>query len=285
MILYRDVFISHAGEDKEPFVRQLVQALLDEGVTVWFDEYELRLGDSLSGGIDRGISHSHHGIVVISHAFFAKNWTQYELNGLIARQTTSGERVIIPIWYNITKDEIIRYSPSLADIIGLDSSRESIRSMATKIAEHIRNALMERSLANQGTNVGQIPPPFIMEKLDGTLITSADLIAVGRPFVIYYFSTWCPLSRSELRELAPIINEYVGQIDFYVVSFEERINMLASYIQQNNYKNVIIAGHVDDLMAETQSSMVVLNAHGVITFRKEYGDSDYIDAIRELVQH
>ena len=42
-----DVFISHAGEDKDDVARPLFVALHDLGVSVWFDEAELRIGDSL----------------------------------------------------------------------------------------------------------------------------------------------------------------------------------------------------------------------------------------------
>jgi hypothetical protein len=51
-----DAFVSHASEDKESFVRPLVEALGRLGVSLWYDEVSLRLGDSLSGSIDRGIA-------------------------------------------------------------------------------------------------------------------------------------------------------------------------------------------------------------------------------------
>ena len=129
----RDLFISHASEDKEEFVRPLVQALTNEGLTVWFDEYELRIGDSLRGKIDEGLSRSRYGLVVLSQAFFAKGWPQYEMDGLIARQT-AGERVILPIWHRLTKDEIAQQSPSLTDIVALNSSVNSVGVIASRIA-------------------------------------------------------------------------------------------------------------------------------------------------------
>ena len=38
-----DVFISHATEDKEEFVRRLAQALESSGLSVWYDEFTLRI--------------------------------------------------------------------------------------------------------------------------------------------------------------------------------------------------------------------------------------------------
>lgn len=70
-----DVFISHASEDKDDIVRPMANALVSEGLTVWYDEFELRIGDSLRRKIDRGLAKSRVGLVVLSHAFIAKGWT------------------------------------------------------------------------------------------------------------------------------------------------------------------------------------------------------------------
>jgi hypothetical protein len=114
-----DVFISHASEDKD-FVRNLAQALLDTGLCVWYDEFTLRVGDSLRRSIDYGLAHSRYGIVILSPSFFAKQWPQRELDGLVAREVEDA-KVILPVWHNITIDEIRQYSPTLADRIGISS--------------------------------------------------------------------------------------------------------------------------------------------------------------------
>lgn len=70
-----DVFICHATEDKVEVVRPLATALRDVGLTVWYDEFELRIGSSLRRSIDEGLAKSRFGVVVLSHAFFERNWT------------------------------------------------------------------------------------------------------------------------------------------------------------------------------------------------------------------
>lgn len=80
-----DAFVSHASEDKDTFVRPLVEALGRLGVSLWYDEVSLNLGDSLSGSIDRGIAKSRNGIVVVSPAFLQKNWPEAELHALMTR--------------------------------------------------------------------------------------------------------------------------------------------------------------------------------------------------------
>ena len=73
MIFLPDVFISHATEDKEKVARPLAEALRNNGLDVWYDEFSLNLGDSLQESIDKGISESRFGIVILSKSFFGKN--------------------------------------------------------------------------------------------------------------------------------------------------------------------------------------------------------------------
>jgi len=129
-----DVFISHATEDKDDIVRPLAAQLLGLGLTVWFDEFEMQIGDSLRRKIDSGISRSRYGIVVLSQAFFAKSWPQYELDGLVT-MAVSGRQVLLPLWHNISKDEVTRHSPSLADKIALRTSDYTVEEIAREISD------------------------------------------------------------------------------------------------------------------------------------------------------
>jgi hypothetical protein len=117
-----DVFVCHASEDKEEFVKPLAGALREQNLRVWYDEFELKLGDSLRQSIDRGLRDSKFGIVVLSHAFFTKPWPQRELDGLTAREV-DGKKVILPIWHNLTKEEVLKYSPMLAEKLAVSSSK------------------------------------------------------------------------------------------------------------------------------------------------------------------
>jgi hypothetical protein len=131
-----DVFISHASEDKEAVVRPLANALKQKGVRVWYDEFELKIGDSLRRKIDQGLSKSRFGIVVISRSFIKKGWTNYELDGLMTK-AISGQQTLLPIWHDITKQEVIDYSPSLADKVARNTSQETVEEIAEEIAEMI----------------------------------------------------------------------------------------------------------------------------------------------------
>lgn len=131
-----DVFISHASEDKDEVVRPLALALKAEGLTVWYDKFEMKIGDSLRRKIDKGLANSRFGIVVLSKDFIRKGWTNYELDGIITK-SVSDEQVLLPIWHNLTKKEVIDYSPSLADKLARNTSSFTVEEIATEIAEVI----------------------------------------------------------------------------------------------------------------------------------------------------
>lgn len=129
-----DLFISHASEDKEELVRPLAVALENLGVKVWYDEFTLKVGDSLRRSIDSGLSNSRFGTVVLSSSFFAKNWTQYELDGMTAKEM-DGRKMLLPIWHKVTKNEVIKFSPTLADKVALNSSVYSTEEIAQQLAD------------------------------------------------------------------------------------------------------------------------------------------------------
>ena len=114
-----DVFICHASEDKDFFVRPLAVSLNQLGVEVWYDEFSLRLGDCLSRSIDHGLANSHFGIVVISANFIGKAWPERELGGLVSREIGQGR--VIPSFargtrspwecYAFAKTEMARKRP------------------------------------------------------------------------------------------------------------------------------------------------------------------------------
>jgi hypothetical protein len=132
-----DIFISHASEDKQAIVRPLALALRERGLEVWYDEFELKIGDSLRRKIDAGIARSRFGIVVLSKPFFAKGWTQYELDGLVT-MAVNDRQVILPLWHEISKDEVLRQSPSLADKVALRTADHSTYEIAEEIAQVVR---------------------------------------------------------------------------------------------------------------------------------------------------
>lgn len=132
-----DVFICYASEDKDAFVRPLADGLRRLGVEVWYDDFSLSVGDSLSREIDRGIASARFGIVVISAAFIGKRWPEHELRGLVNRDVEEDFR-ILPIWHGVTKEDVRAFSPSLSDKMAIDTQKDDAQDAAIKLLRAIR---------------------------------------------------------------------------------------------------------------------------------------------------
>lgn len=127
------LFISHASEDKQPFVRNLAEALKSEDIDVWYDEYEIKPGMSIRESVDIGLASCDAGLIILSQNFFKKKWTIWELNGFIQKML-NGSAMLIPVLYNIKHENLLQISPSLSDILAL-SSEEGIVAIAQKVRD------------------------------------------------------------------------------------------------------------------------------------------------------
>jgi len=148
-----DVFISHASEDKS-YVEPLATALEAAGVSVWYDRLILEWGDDLRSTIDNGLVNCRYGIVILSKAFLEKKkWTEHELSGLVAREQ-AGKKLVLPIWHGITRDDLVQYSPTLADRLAKISESDSYQDIVNSLL-----AILGRPVLQQ--NKSQVPmnPP------------------------------------------------------------------------------------------------------------------------------
>jgi hypothetical protein len=138
-----DLFISHAGEDKQSFVRPLATVLTRFGLRVWYDEFTLKIGDSLSRSIDMGLAKSQFGVVVLSPHFVEKDWPEYELRGLTAKELGAG-KVILPVWHDLSRADVLAFSPPLADKLAINTSGKTPLQVAIAIIEVVRPELFQR---------------------------------------------------------------------------------------------------------------------------------------------
>jgi hypothetical protein len=131
-----DVFISHASEDKNEVARPLAEALQALGLNVWYDELNLKIGDSLRAQIARGINRSRYAVIVLSESYFKKGWTKHELNGVMVR-AADGTQAILPIWHKLTKSQVVEFDPGLSDLYALNTTDLTAEEIASEIAEVI----------------------------------------------------------------------------------------------------------------------------------------------------
>ena len=158
-----DVFICHASEDKNAFVRPLAEALRAENVAVWYDEFTLKLGDSIRRSLDKGLKQSRFGVVVLSKAFFNKNWPQYELDGLAEREMQGRDMVVLPIWHGVNHEDVMQYSLSLAGRKAV-STDQGIQSVVDAVLDVVHPQQSPLIVARDTLIEWGLTPPVITDE-------------------------------------------------------------------------------------------------------------------------
>lgn len=132
-------FISHDSRDKEPFVRALAHELSKNYCIVWYDEFSLKVGDSLRASIERGLREAKKIIVVLSPNFLSnQGWGRAEFDSAFMREILERENVFLPVWHGVDARDIYNYSPRLADRVGLPSTL-GVEEVARRLAGVLRS--------------------------------------------------------------------------------------------------------------------------------------------------
>jgi tetratricopeptide (TPR) repeat protein len=134
-----DAFISYARDERETIVRPLYEHLTEMGLRIWFDEIEVKVGDSIHGSINRGMRRSDYGIVVLSEGFLERRYPIWELEGFLVRQLQKGERqkVLLPLYYGVDEKTVSEYSYPLANLHALTVTEDNVEKVAERLYEVI----------------------------------------------------------------------------------------------------------------------------------------------------
>lgn len=128
-----DVFLCHAWDDRQHAAKELHDLLEAVGVTVWFSEKNVLLGSPLLREIDKGLSKSRAGLVMVTPAFLRRlesaGIAEKELSTLLARE------LLVPIVHDTTYEALREVSPMLGSRSGLNTAEDSLEEIATKISE------------------------------------------------------------------------------------------------------------------------------------------------------
>lgn len=129
-----DVFVSHAWEDKIEFVDEFVEELCKQGAKVWYDTSQIKWGDSMRAKIDDGLKKSKFGVVILSPDYIkdGKYWTKAELDGLFQLESVNG-KMLLPIWHNLTKKEVMAYSPIIASKLAMTTATMTPAEIAAEL--------------------------------------------------------------------------------------------------------------------------------------------------------
>jgi hypothetical protein len=91
-----DIFISYSHSDR-PLVQNLAEQLHHRGVRVWWDEWEIKPGDTLRERIIQGIDNAKNFLVVISETTLSSQWVKYELNSALISEIEDQDVRVVPI--------------------------------------------------------------------------------------------------------------------------------------------------------------------------------------------
>ncbi|MEI8361653.1 MAG: toll/interleukin-1 receptor domain-containing protein, partial [Betaproteobacteria bacterium] len=131
------VFISHDSRDKDVLVRNLALEMSMLLCPVWYDEFSLNVGDSLRENIERGLKEAKKCVVILSQNFISNGgWTKAEFDSIYIREIHEKKNVILPVWHNVSVQEVYEYSPRLADKVALNSSIGE-KALAKKLVEAV----------------------------------------------------------------------------------------------------------------------------------------------------
>lgn len=113
-------FISHDNRDKE-IASKIANELQNRMCSVWYDEYSLKVGDSLRESIEKGLKECRKCILILSPNFLKNSgWTKTEFNTIFTREIIETKRLVLPVWAGATKEEIYEYCPILVDRVGVN---------------------------------------------------------------------------------------------------------------------------------------------------------------------
>jgi TIR domain len=152
-----DVFLSHSSVDK-PTVRRLAKDLSSVGADVWFDDWEIEIGDSLHQSIGRGLRCSRYVAVVLSQKSTASRWCAEELETAFVLEREDGRKRILPLLFDSTEVPVFLKGRVYQDMRG-ENYFQGITLVAGIIHGFTKQALSEAIAQKNPTNmdgVGEI---------------------------------------------------------------------------------------------------------------------------------
>lgn len=153
------VFVSHNKADKAT-ARALATLLVEQGIDVWFDEWEIEPGQSIVGGIEEGLTKSNVFVLIWSGNAQKSNWVGAELRAFVRKRIDDAGLRIIPLMADSTE------LPALvADYRGFDlSSGMSLEEVVAAMTGHPRDVeiakMLQLKLNDLTRRNAQIGDPF-----------------------------------------------------------------------------------------------------------------------------
>lgn len=132
-----DVFLSHAANDKISYVNELYDVIRTLGITVFYDSTAITWGDKWKEKIIEGLHSSEFAIIVLSEQFFDREWTERELHELLEQQNENKQKLVLPLLYGITIEQLTKKYPQLGEIQCISAMTYSKEKIAILLAKEL----------------------------------------------------------------------------------------------------------------------------------------------------
>ncbi|MHC4144257.1 MAG: toll/interleukin-1 receptor domain-containing protein [Planctomycetota bacterium] len=159
----KDIFLCHASEDKAEVVTPLVKALDDAEITYWYDQAEIKWGDSITQKVNDGLKISRYVVVILSEAFLPKKWPQRELNSALNVEASDGDVRVLPLLFGSERirNLIIKKYPLLSDkayIVWDEGVEAVVEALKRRLAQEKVSAREESNLGSETPFDIPMPP-------------------------------------------------------------------------------------------------------------------------------
>lgn len=138
-----DVFLSHSSFDKEEYVSELSDKLESKELKVFEDVKVFKIGQSQTNMMNMGILNSRFVVVFLSLNFINSGWSDYEFKSFLNREINEKKIIILPIWHNVSFEDVKNYNPYLVDKFALDTRKYSLDEIVESIYQAVRGSLEE----------------------------------------------------------------------------------------------------------------------------------------------
>lgn len=132
-----DLFISHANADFS-FVNELAAELEKEDVRVWYDKGAMRLGEDFMASIQQALEKSDSFLLVISPAYLASQWANFEMGVAMSRSLFRKSGRIIPLYLARVPNAAL--PSSIQQLSGLNAQDLPVAETARQLAETIKQS-------------------------------------------------------------------------------------------------------------------------------------------------
>jgi hypothetical protein len=238
----RDLFLCHSSEDKHNVVLPFTRLLEARGVSYWFDQAEIKIGDSISAKIDEGLRDSRYVLAFISKSFLERKWPERELRSALSSSIGKGIKKVLPVLIGVTPEHFFKRYSLLSDIRCAILS-DDLEALAEEIIEIVSVPSLKPQYNKpnpEEVSIGEcldsiqqkglIPNRWLriindlngpsMDSKDGTIALSARLKALGIPVKI----NWSALATPRKCIVANVLLSFVEAFESEdVYGFDENM--------------------------------------------------------------